>query len=61
MDKKKVVGFALAALIALGSYFTLGTSVGDAINIAFNKDAAKAACQNILTGDTATDGKEVSQ
>lgn len=47
MDKTKIIGFAAAALIAVASYFT-GVAALDSINIAFNREAAKAACVKLL-------------
>lgn len=47
---KKLVTLAVSLLLALGSYFALGTPVGDALAIAFDKDAAAAACGKLVAG-----------
>lgn len=45
---KKLVPFIAAAAVAAGSYFAAGTPVGEALQIAFDADKAKAACVQLL-------------
>lgn len=50
--KKTLIAMAAAAVIAAGSYFSGAvTTAGDALEIAMNKDKAKAACARLIDGE----------
>lgn len=53
MDKIKVfIPYIVSGLIAVGAFFTGSvTDVGDAVEIAFNKEAAIAECKELIEGE----------
>ena len=48
---KKTIGLGLALLLGAATYFTDG-DIGAAVKTAFDKDAAKAACVQLLEEDS---------
>jgi len=53
MDKLKILlPYVVSGLIALGAFFTGSvTGVGDAFDIALNKDKAIAECKALIEGE----------
>ncbi len=49
--KVSVTKLVFAGLLALASVFVMDVPVGDAINIAFDEDAAKEACVKLLEAE----------
>lgn len=51
---KLIIPYAAAAIIAAGSFFTGAvTDVGQAFQIAINKESAKIHCAKLVDGETA--------
>ena len=52
MNLKKFVPYGVALLIAGGAYFTgTVTDIGDAMKLAFDKDALTAECAKLIEGE----------
>lgn len=50
MNKKSIIGLVLAALIGLGTYLN-GGDLGQALKLAFDKEAAKVECAKLLEAE----------